>query len=358
MPEWLLPPDSNSAVRFAAWTTVAVLFLVVTLFLYTLGLRCATLLGERRREKLNREWRGVLAASLLSEEQARCIPLPPRARNQRLNLLEAWNRARDSVRGSAADNLIVLGARIDLVRIAMRLLRKRALRSKLLAVQTLGHMRDAGAWQRLVELLNSENMALSVTAAAALADIDRERAALLLVPMITRRRDWPRTRVSRILVSIGSGLVSEPLYRAVRSGDDSERVYLLQFAELAEYDIIDALATELVLESRDPDVLSSALKLVSGRSDIRRVLTLAEHEVSYVRMQVARLLGRIGQPDHVPVLEKLLNDREWWVRYRAAQAITSLPFLGPNALRQLRRRQADEYARDILQQAYSEVGIA
>jgi len=35
-----------------------------------------------------------------------------------------------------------------------------------------------------------------------------------------------------------------------------------------------------------------------------------------------------------------------------------LPFLGPNALRDLRERQADRYARDMLEQAMAERGLA
>jgi len=75
-------------------------------------------------------------------------------------------------------------------------------------------------------------------------------------------------------------------------------------------------------------------------------------------MQAANVLGRIGQQEHVSLLEALLDDREWWVRYRAAQAITRLPFLGPNRLRRIRLRQADRYATDILQQAFAEAGLA
>ena len=75
-------------------------------------------------------------------------------------------------------------------------------------------------------------------------------------------------------------------------------------------------------------------------------------------MQSAKVLGRLGEREHVGLLESLLQDREWWVRYRAAQALVGLPFLGPNALREIQRRQTDRYAVDILDQAFAEVGIA
>ena len=78
----------------------------------------------------------------------------------------------------------------------------------------------------------------------------------------------------------------------------------------------------------------------------------------FVRMQAATVLGRVGQQEHLSLLESLLDDSEWWVRYRAAQAITRLPFMGPNQLRQLRVRQKDRFAADILQQTFAEAGIA
>ena len=85
---------------------------------------------------------------------------------------------------------------------------------------------------------------------------------------------------------------------------------------------------------------------------------LAKHKVWFVRMQAANLLGRFGRREDYRILEPLLSDTEWWVRYRAAQAITKLQFLGPHALRNLRDRQQDPYARDILSQALAEAGLA
>jgi HEAT repeat protein len=125
-----------------------------------------------------------------------------------------------------------------------------------------------------------------------------------------------------------------------------------------EPEVLDALVNDLIRESNDAGVLNAALKLVSGYGGVPRIAALTTHSVWFVRMQAAKVLGRIGQPEHLKLLEALLSDGEWWVRYRAAQAITGLPFLGPNQLRKLRLRQQDRYAADILQQSFAEVGLA
>jgi len=355
---WLFDTAYDTQVKAALWSTLAAGTATVVLFVYTLGLRFATIIAARRRRRLVSRWRGIFASAMLSRPNAEGEMLPRVSRHHRTDLLEEWNRARDTVEGTAADNLIIVADRLGFARIARELLRGRRLSARLLGVQTLGHLRDADSWDSIAALVASPNTALSVTAAVALAEIDPARAIEWLMPMISRRRDWPRTRVSRILRKAGSELVSEPLYRAIRSGDDDEKIYLLQFGPLAEAEIVDALCDELVRTTNHPGVLNAALKQVSGHAGVPRLPSLARHDAWYVRMQVAKVLARVGQMEHVSLLASLLDDPEWWVRYRAAQALVRLPFLGPNALRDLRERQDDRYARDMLGQAMAEAGLA
>ena len=232
------------------------------------------------------------------------------------------------------------------------------MRSKILAVQTIGHLRLLALRDQIRELVEHDNTALSITAAGALVDIDPDLGIAAIVPMINRRRDWPVTRVSQVLRHAGSTRASEPMYRAIRSEDNAGKTYLLQFARLIEAEILDALVGDMLRESNDAGVLNAALKLVSGFAGVPRIAALARHDVWYVRMQAATVLGRVGQKEHLSLLESLLDDQEWWVRYRAAQSITLLPFLGPNQLRNLQSRQSDQYARDILQQTFAEAGLA
>ena len=356
--EWLFRSEFSIETTIALWSIVAVLVTTVVLFMYTMALRFATIDGARRRRRLVMDWREVFATAILDREGACEQPLPRIHRHHQLDLLEEWNRARASVEGSAADNLITLAERTGIRDIASRLLTGRRIKSRILAVQTLGHLRDRTHRDTIRALVNHENTALSITAAVALVDIDPDFAGSVLLPMIETRRDWPKTRVSLFLRMAGSERISEPMYRAIRSADDRGKTYLLQFAQLVEASVLDALIEDLIRGTNDPGVLNAALKLVSGFAGVPRIAALTRHEAWYVRMQAAKVLGRVGQEEHLKLLEALLADREWWVRYRAAQAIASLPFLGPNRLRQIRKRQSDRFATDILQQAYAEVGLA
>jgi HEAT repeat protein len=358
MLDWLFRSDFDTTTNVAIWSIAAVLWTTLALFAYTLALRVATILGSRRRSRVVKRWRDVFAAAVLSEEDARGQALVRIGRNDRTDVMEEWNRVRDTVEGDAAVNLIMLAERMRLPDIARQRLRRHRLKSRILAIQTLGHLRDRQCRDQFVAYLDHPNLALSITAAVALIDIDPNRAIELLIPRIAKRRDWPRNRVSLFLRMAGSERISEPLYRAIRSASNEDKTYLLQFVHLVEPEVLEALLMDLIRNVNDPGVLSASLKLVRGYSGVPRIAALTRHPNWYVRIQAARVLGRIGQQEHVSLLEALLRDREWWVRYRAAQAIVSLPFMGPNRLRKLRQQQTDHYAVDMLQQAMAEVGLA
>ena len=356
--EWLFRSNFDTATTLALWSIAAVLVTTVVLFVYTMGLRAATILASRRRRRFLESWRDVFATSMLSRESAEQGPLPGVRRGDRVDLLEEWNRARSIVDGSAIGNLVALARRTGIPELATQLLAKRRIQSKILAVQTFGHLQDRSQRDTVRELVKHENTALSITAAVSLVEIDPDYGIAVVVPLIEERRDWPKNRVSILLRLAGSERISEPMYRAIRSADARGKTYLLQFARLIESEVLDALVEDLIRTSNDPGVLNAALTLVSGFGGVPRIASLSQHDTWFVRMQAAKVLGRIGQQEHLSLLEALLDDREWWVRYRAAQSIAALPFLGPNQLRQLRRRQTDRFAADILQQAFAEVGIA
>jgi len=356
--EWLFRSEFDATTSIALWSIAAVLVTTVVLFVYTVGLRYATVAGDRQRRRFRKRWRAVFAAAALSLDDAHDLELPRLTRADYTDLFEEWNRARSIVDGSAAENLIALAHRAGIPRLAAKLFQRHRVQSQIMAVQTFGHLRDTAHFDDIKELLDHPNTALSITAATSLIEIDAARAVLSVVPMIQTRRDWPKNKVSMLLREAGSELISEPMYRLIRSAESEHRPFLLQFARLVENEVRDAMVEELIRESNDPGVLTAALKLVSGYRGVPRIAALTQHKAWIVRMQAAKVLGRVGQREHLGILESLLDDPEWWVRYRAAQSISSLPFLGPNELRALQKRQSDRFAVDILQQSFAEVGLA
>jgi hypothetical protein len=64
------------------------------------------------------------------------------------------------------------------------------LRKRLMAIITLGHLREHSAWNDLAALAQSTHPIVSLSAARALVDIDPKAALALITPWIGARADW------------------------------------------------------------------------------------------------------------------------------------------------------------------------
>ncbi len=344
----------SAPISVALWVTSASIAASLLLLLYTLELRFRRRLRERRRAGVVAHWRVIIADAVTG---AGALTAPKLLRSERQEFLRLWVYTRSMLEGAAADRLIALAQGLRLTEFVRVQARHAHLGTRLMAIQALGYLRDAGSVTELAAATDDANMLVSITAAEALGAIDPARATALLIPKIARRRDWPRTHVFKVLQRAGSAVISEPLYRCLRAAADEDAAYLLQFAEIAEFDVRDALAVELVRSRSAPEVLAAALKLATGHAPVPRIDELLAHTAWYVRMQAAKLVGRMGRAQDAGRLEKLLADEEWWVRYRAAKALVRLPGMNAPVLEQLRMRLDDRYARDILGQAIAEAGL-
>jgi HEAT repeat protein len=355
MRDFLFASGFSAPASVALWMTVASIAASLLLLLYTLELRLRRGFRERRRAGAVAHWRAIIAAAVTGVASTRTAA-PKLRRGERREVLRLWMYTRSMLEGAAADRLIALARGLGLVELVRRQASHAHLGTRLMAMQALGYMRDADSVATLAAATDDGNTLVSMTAAEALTAIDPARAVARLMPKIASRRDWPRTQVFTMLQRAGSALISEPLYRCIRSAADEDAAYLLQFAEIAEFDVRDALALELLRSSGNPELLAAALKVATGHAPIPRLDELLAHPAWYVRMQAAKLVGRMGRAKDAGRLEKLLADEEWWVRYRAAKALARLPGMGAADLEQIRLRLDDRYARDILSLAIAETG--
>lgn len=343
---------------FAVLSAGIAVALATMLFLYSLGLRFARIWHDRAMARRRQRWWPIIAGAALRFEPGNEQVLAPLYRGSRLALLREWCRFRVQIKGGSGNTLGLLADELGLRRVARRMLRGRSKSNRLLAIQALGFLRDSHSWDELARQLEHSDVAIAITAATALVHIHPEKAISLIIPMISYRPTWPRTQLGRILNLAGPLTVTGPLCEAIEQADSDVACRLLQFIESATINDVDSLAARLLLKRTEPTLVAALLKSVRGQLPVQMIEKFACHKVWFVRMQAASLLGRSGRREDYGVLEPLLSDQEWWVRYRSAQAIVKLPFLGPKALRKLLQRQQDRYAQDILRQAMAEVGLA
>ena len=349
---------SDLILTIAHWVSIAVVVLVVFLMIYILFLRALLLLKERRYRELSAVWSPIL----LSDSVNTPGRFPYVKYADRFSFLILWNTLREIKEGDTERrkgmNRAAVATGLD--RLARRLLAKRSIRKKLLAVVTLGQLGDKSQWEKLCQMAVSDHALLSLAAIQAMARIDHEAAVSIYVPLVVRRVDWPVAKVASILQEIGPDLVSKPLVDAVMQAPDEEMQRLIPYLETCHAAVALPAVRRILSEPHDDKVIGPSLYVIGkfrDEEDLKLVRRYLAHPRWHVRANAAACLGKIGAKNDEEKLVALLTDPEWWVRYRAAQAIVDLSFSGMQRVHKLKDELKDRYARDILEQVIVEKGL-
>jgi HEAT repeat protein len=277
-------------------------------------------------------------------------PLPPRDEDTFLLL---FNQLEDAVRGEARGRLAAfadgLGGR-DLAR--ARLGRADAL-GRLLALRTLGYVGTAADYEEAARALDDRRVYLSLAAARALVFIDPRSAPADVLPRLALRPEWPLALFSTVLAGADPDELAARFRELEPQLSREQLVRILPLVSVLEPTAAEAIVGGL-LEASDPEVLAAALKRARSPALVPAVRRLAAHEAWTVRTQATAALGRIGGPADRDLLASLLGDRQWWVRFRAAQALATGRFGEPDEVRALAAGLGDRYAHDMVEQALAE----
>ncbi|BCB27527.1 hypothetical protein SKTS_24130 [Sulfurimicrobium lacus] len=305
-----------------------------------------------RKRVLNR-WRPLLMASLYEHPES----LPQLSRFDLPDFLALWNHLHASLGNEARGSLNRVAGALRVPAAASLMLRQRSFERRLLAVRTAGNLRLATAWDALCALLESDSAGMSLAAAQALVRIDAPRAGQLLIPHLIGRDDWPAQRVTEILREAEAEQVTELLVKAV-TGASPERTprlirYLMEFAPAEAAPIIARQLASPV----DDGLLKVSLQALNDGNELESVRLLCRHANWHVRVHAVTALGRLGTHDDNTLLTGMLGDSQWWVRYRAARALSLLPGMTVGELLRIKDMQTDRYARDMLHQVMAELDL-
>ena len=83
-----------------------------------------------------------------------------------------------------------------------------------------------------------------------------------------------------------------------------------------------------------------------------------EHPNWLIQLHAVAGVGRLGSEADIADLSRMLRHRQYWIRVRAAQALSKLPTMTIDRLREIRESETDLYARDILTEVISNTGVA
>lgn len=348
---------SNLEVKLAFYAGLAAFLVTVALILIIAILRVRLIMEEKRNVSFVAIWRPIITRVVAGEPLAGIL-LPPIGKKDRPVFLMLWNHYHGFLKGEAMENLNALIRMTGMDAVAREWLDSRSRAKRFISVAALGHLRDKTRWEGLRSLALSADPTLSLMAAGSMALIDPAGSAPAIVPLIVERKDWPANKVMDILSKADQSAISGPLVHAILNADEKEVLRLIPFLFVANKSLAGPAVRTLLERSQDPEMVSACLKIVDDPSMLDMARSYLDHPAWYVRAQAASVLGRIGSEDDAQRLVGMLSDREWWVRYRAAHALTEMPSMKSFDFARLIRETPDKYAGDIMSQALAEKKLA
>ncbi|GAB3546739.1 hypothetical protein GCM10027343_25010 [Noviherbaspirillum agri] len=340
---------SDPYLLVAFWTGIGALSLTLLIGAQIVYLRVALRRDQRQERNVIAKWRPILNAAITDTPPEQ---LPALHKKDQIPFLRFWVHLHQSVRGEASAGLNDVGYRLGCDGDAHRLLHKGNRAEKLLAILTIGHLRDLKAWPQLIEEARLQDNTTSVHALWALVQIDARKACHELMPLLLQRDDWPLSKLANILQEVREEC--EAVLGSLIPALEPERLpRALHLAEALRIHLPSALLLDL-LHGASVDIVTAALRLSAMPDLLDAVRTHLGHADWRVRVQAAKALGRIGDHSDIARLQTLLGDPQWWVRYRAAQALLSLPFIGRSEVDSLCATVTDRYAADMLRQVAAE----
>jgi len=208
-------------------------------------------------------------------------------------------------------------------------------------------------------MADDPNPYASLAAAKAMMRIDAEAAAPTVVLQLARRVEWSPARVAAMLREVEAGAFSAALAAEATTPRTRNSPRFIRLLELCYPQDALPAAREILDQATDEETICACLHVLAT-SVIRGPGARAPpHGPPGVERSNPRrhVIGAIAELDDWPAIARRLSDPEWWVRYRAAQALAGLPGMNTRRLLELRDQQTDRFARDILDHVLAESAL-
>lgn len=275
------------------------------------------------------------------------------------HLLFLWNYLHESLRGKAKINLNNFAHKNGIAALNSKLFKSRLLDKKLLAINTFGNLADENSFEMVEKLIAHRDSIVSFWAFRALFRINTSKVLQKDLQMIAHRKDWSPIFVAKLLREVDSDELSEPLVNLVKENylndlEERQMSRLISYLVLTHRISYNEIVNKILAESTQIEVIIACLRLVCEESMLARIRELLKDERWQIRMHAVLTLGRFGKDDDLENLIYMLNDLDWWVRYRSACTLFAMPSMTVEKVTELSEILPNQFSRDILKQVLAE----
>jgi len=230
-------------------------------------------------------------------------------------------------------------------------------RRRVMALRILFHLDHARATELLDRALDEPDADVASVALALLGESTDPAAAEILVDALRLRRH-PRSRIA-VHVDRSPQHLAAQLRPLLVDADPGVRRWAATL--LGRYGDVDGLERELATAADDPDprVRKAAVQSLGQVGDALAgvvALRLLHDPVAFVRAAAVRAVSRLDRQDLAADIAALLGDRDWWVRFAAKECLESMgPDVWPVLVRLL--DDHDRFVRSGAAEVFQNVGV-
>jgi hypothetical protein len=336
------------------WLTVVLavlsLLAMTVLITYRLNRNRRLEMDDLRREVLKK------MAWELMDRPDRLVELKSLIRpDDRRLLVQLFAELLQKIRGKYADRLVSLMRLLGLIEECLEGLNERSCATRAEACTVLGAFNEPQVRAALYAALEDPVMEVRVEAARSLVRLGAVRSVTRLIRHLTPVEGTPSLAVVDLFRNLGRQAIRDWL--GLLDSDAPVPAKLIAIDALGHSGDLQAVPALLqYYDHPSQTVRVTTLQSLGLLRDPRAVpavlLAMMDHDPD-VRAQAAVTAGDIGSKDAIPVLERLLEDDSWWVRYRAAEALYRIGDAGIYALNDAAVRPhpvAAEIAWDVLRE--------
>lgn len=239
------------------------------------------------------------------------------------------------LRGEDGDRLLMLADTLGLPDAAIARLNDARSARRVDAMRVLEQFPVPRAVAALIDRMGHDSdEVVQLEAAAALARTGHLPRPLLVIDMLDLRHR-SLNRLHEAIFRASAATYSDDLCELSQDASlDHVRPLLVEALGWSDnFAVLPILA--LHAANPDPEVRSAALKAarkLGHPGAAAWVLPLLVDPIDQVRVQAARTCGKLGLREAIPILSTLVENPSWWVRTRAAEALSYLRPAQPASL--------------------------
>jgi hypothetical protein len=207
--------------------------------------------------------------------------------------------------------------------------------------------------------VNHHATIISLTAARTLVSINPQKSIPIILPLVAARRDWSIDKCAELIKKIGAEEVATALISEIYKTPVDRLPKMIRFLDLILPSEANSVTKALLKKhNTDKEIIYACLLVFKDYEDIKTVRRFLNHNDWEIRMQASICVGKLGSPNDMRRLTKSTADREWWVRYRSAQALARLPRMTKDRLKVIANKNPNCFSHDVILRVVTEKEVA